>query len=147
MGLNEQIYTGAIEMLSRVAPSQWSLTCAVSALPFLSCHMHTGCAPGPTLQHPLPPVSPLTLPESSQSIWLMVRFCSTDISEIISLDLRRSSMCTDCHRPTDTNSDETANKAAQSPCRTASREPLHKGLTWPRRRAGHFESHLQSLPE
>uniref|UniRef100_A0A803YLG7 Uncharacterized protein n=1 Tax=Meleagris gallopavo TaxID=9103 RepID=A0A803YLG7_MELGA len=46
--------------------------------------------------------SPLALPKSSESIWLMVRFCSTDISEIMSLDLRRSSMCTDCHRPTGT---------------------------------------------
>uniref|UniRef100_A0A8C9EZ95 Uncharacterized protein n=1 Tax=Pavo cristatus TaxID=9049 RepID=A0A8C9EZ95_PAVCR len=85
MGLNEQIYTGASEVLSRVAPCQRSLMCAVSALPFLSCRMHTGCTLGPTLH-----------------IWLMVRFCSTDISEIMSLDLRRSSICTDCHRPTDT---------------------------------------------
>uniref|UniRef100_A0A8B9EF90 Uncharacterized protein n=1 Tax=Anser cygnoides TaxID=8845 RepID=A0A8B9EF90_ANSCY len=47
-------------------------------------------------------LSPLVLPESSQNIWLMVRFCRAAISEIMSLDLRRSSICTDCHRPKDT---------------------------------------------
>uniref|UniRef100_A0A669PQL4 Uncharacterized protein n=1 Tax=Phasianus colchicus TaxID=9054 RepID=A0A669PQL4_PHACC len=100
------------EMLSRVAPCQWSLTCAVSALTFLSCHC-TLAAPRPhsALTHS----SPLALPKSSQSIWLMVRFCSTDISEIMSLDLRRSSMCTDCHRPTDTNNGR--NKLGKLSCR------------------------------
>lgn len=45
--------------------------------------------------------SPLVLPESSQNIWLMVTFCRAVISEIMSLDLRRSSMCTDCQSPKD----------------------------------------------
>uniref|UniRef100_A0A8B9BFW6 Uncharacterized protein n=1 Tax=Anser brachyrhynchus TaxID=132585 RepID=A0A8B9BFW6_9AVES len=59
--------------------------------------------------------SPLVLPESSQNIWLMVRFCRAAISEIMSLDLRRSSICTDCHRPKDTGQ-----KKNHCACSTAS---------------------------
>lgn len=44
---------------------------------------------------------PLFLSESSENIWLMVTFCRAVISEIMSLDLRRSSMCTDCQSPKD----------------------------------------------
>uniref|UniRef100_A0A8B9G480 Uncharacterized protein n=1 Tax=Amazona collaria TaxID=241587 RepID=A0A8B9G480_9PSIT len=45
--------------------------------------------------------SPLVLLKSSQNSWLMVRFCRAVISETMSLDLRRSSICTDCHSPKD----------------------------------------------
>uniref|UniRef100_A0A663M852 Uncharacterized protein n=1 Tax=Athene cunicularia TaxID=194338 RepID=A0A663M852_ATHCN len=64
-------------------------------------------APSPGLHLPSSPLaqparsSPLVLPESSQNIWLMVRFCRAVTSEIMSLDLRRSSICTDCHSPKD----------------------------------------------
>uniref|UniRef100_A0A8C0ZH19 Uncharacterized protein n=1 Tax=Cyanistes caeruleus TaxID=156563 RepID=A0A8C0ZH19_CYACU len=58
--------------------------------------------PGLGAQLPLSPAhsSPLASPGSSENTWLMVRFCRAVKSEIMSLDLRRSSMCTDCHSPT-----------------------------------------------
>uniref|UniRef100_A0A8C6IQA5 Uncharacterized protein n=1 Tax=Melopsittacus undulatus TaxID=13146 RepID=A0A8C6IQA5_MELUD len=67
--------------------------------------------------------SPLVLLESSQNIWLMVRFCRAVISEIMSLDLRRSSICTDCHSPKDREEKNHFMPAACS-CRRASQE-LH----------------------
>uniref|UniRef100_A0A8C0FXN9 Uncharacterized protein n=1 Tax=Bubo bubo TaxID=30461 RepID=A0A8C0FXN9_BUBBB len=78
-----RIYIHSSEMFSGVTPCQGSLprTLRVLSSPARS--------------------SPLVLPESSQNIWLMVRFCRAVISEIMSLDLRRSSICTDCHSPKD----------------------------------------------
>uniref|UniRef100_A0A8D1ZZ96 Uncharacterized protein n=1 Tax=Sus scrofa TaxID=9823 RepID=A0A8D1ZZ96_PIG len=65
------------------------------------------CSPGPTSQRPLPP---LCLPEapcsnsrsgpsSGLNSWLMATPCSLVTSETMIVDLRRSSMCTDCHSP------------------------------------------------
>uniref|UniRef100_A0A8D0F2R6 Uncharacterized protein n=1 Tax=Strix occidentalis caurina TaxID=311401 RepID=A0A8D0F2R6_STROC len=77
-----RIYIHSSEMFSGVTPCQGALP----PLRVLSSPAHS---------------SPLVLPESSQNIWLMVRFCRAVISEIMSLDLRRSSICTDCHSPKD----------------------------------------------
>uniref|UniRef100_A0A493STC5 Uncharacterized protein n=1 Tax=Anas platyrhynchos platyrhynchos TaxID=8840 RepID=A0A493STC5_ANAPP len=81
--------------------------------------------------------SPLVLPESSQSIWLMVRFCRAAISEIMSLDLRRSSICTDCHRPRHRTKKKKSLCLCALPCTSLSRQAesalvrsLEKVVTW-----------------
>uniref|UniRef100_A0A7M4FMP0 Uncharacterized protein n=1 Tax=Crocodylus porosus TaxID=8502 RepID=A0A7M4FMP0_CROPO len=57
----------------------------------------------PALPPPLP-LAPAHLLRSDSSVssrksWLMVKFLRAVTSETMSLDLRRSSMCTDCHSP------------------------------------------------
>uniref|UniRef100_A0A8D2NRB6 Uncharacterized protein n=1 Tax=Zosterops lateralis melanops TaxID=1220523 RepID=A0A8D2NRB6_ZOSLA len=151
-------------MLSRVkSPDLW---------------FHTVPSVGPQL--PLSPAhsSPVPSLGCSENTWLMVRFCRAVRSEIMSLDLRRSSMCTDCHSPAGESThfnlgyglsemqsvhldsfcyrikdctflsvrslNSTNNQSEEWPCKT---EPPHTQLTWLRRRAGHPESHPQSLSE
>lgn len=62
--------------------------------------------PSPPGRHACCPVSPQTLPgdvhaesQSGSNSWLMVTSCSLVTSDTMTVDLRRSSMCTDRHSP------------------------------------------------
>uniref|UniRef100_A0A2K5NMV0 Uncharacterized protein n=1 Tax=Cercocebus atys TaxID=9531 RepID=A0A2K5NMV0_CERAT len=89
------------------------------ALLLVPCARHAPHLPS-ALPPPAPPEAPPHDSHSGKSpganSWLMVTLCSLVISETMRVDLRRSSMWTDCHSPVKTLSRNTAHPGLSLPC-------------------------------